>query len=85
MKPSAITSTLLALSLALIAPAQARVLRLDIATRTDVLGGQSFGDAGVFERITGRVFFSVAVANAHNRGVVDLGLAENLKDGEVEF
>jgi hypothetical protein len=49
------------------------------------LNGRAFGDTGAYERITGRVFFSIAVANPHNRGIVDLGNAVNLKDGAVEF
>ena len=63
----------------------AKVVRVEIASRNDVLGGRTFGDAGVYERITGRVYFSLPVANAHNRRIVDLGNAVNLKDGEVEF
>ena len=43
------------------------------------------GDTGAYERISGRVYFSVAVANAHNRAIVDLEYAENLRDGAVEF
>ncbi len=64
---------------------EARVVRVEITSRKDVLGGQSFGNGGAYERITGRVYFSVAVANKHNRGIVDLKNAVNLKDGEVEF
>src|ERR1700682_2327277 len=63
----------------------AKVVRVEIASRIDVLDGKSFGDAGAYERITGRVYFSLPVANAHNQGIVDLENAVNLKDGEVEF
>ena len=63
----------------------ARVVRVAIASRTDVLNGQSFGDAGAYERITGRVYFSLPIANARNRRIVDLANAVNLKNGEVEF
>ena len=66
-------------------PLRARVTRVEIASRKDVLNSQSFGAAGPYERLTGRVYFSVAVANAHNRGIVDLPNAVNLKNGEVEF
>ena len=66
-------------------PLNARVVRVEIASRQDVLNGQSFGDAGAYERITGRVYFSVAVANPHNKPIVDLANAVNLKNGEVEF
>jgi hypothetical protein len=66
-------------------PLSARVVRVETASRQDVLNGKSFGDAGPYERITGRVYFSVAVANPHNKRIVDLANAANLKNGEVEF
>jgi len=66
-------------------PLDARVVRLEIASRTDILNGKAFGDAGAYERITGRVYFSLRVDNPHNLGIVDLDKAVNLKDGEVEF
>ena len=66
-------------------PLNAKVLHIDVATRTTVLDGKVFGDAGAYERITGHVYFSLAVGNPHNQGIVDLRNAVNLKDGEVEF
>jgi alpha/beta hydrolase family protein len=76
----------LLLSLALsVVPVYARVVRVEVATRTDVLGGKPFGDVGAYERITGRVYFSLPVANPHNLRIVDLDKAVNLKNGEVEF
>lgn len=79
-------SLLLLLLVALAAqPLHARVVRVEIASREDVLGGKSFGGAGAYERITGRVYFSVAIANPHNQRIVDLANAVNLKNGEVEF
>ena len=66
-------------------PLEARVTRVEILSRGDVLGGSAFGKAGVYERLTGRVYFSVAVSNPHNQRIVDLDQAVNLKDGQVEF
>jgi hypothetical protein len=66
-------------------PLQARVLRVEVASRTDVLDGREFGNAGAYERITGRVYFSLPVANPHNLRIVDLSHAVNLQNGEVEF
>lgn len=63
----------------------ARVVRVEVASRQDVLNGQTFGKAGVYERMTGRIFFSVAVANPHNRGIVNLDKAVNLDHSAVEF
>jgi hypothetical protein len=41
----------------------ARVIRVEIVSRQDVLLGKPFGSVGGYERITGRVFFSAAIAN----------------------
>src|SRR5258707_13198119 len=65
-------------------PLNARVVRVEIASSTDVLNGKQFGDVGAYERITGRVYFSLPVANPHNQRIVDLRNAVNLKNGEVE-
>jgi hypothetical protein len=65
--------------------ADARVKRVEITSRTDVQGSKRFGAAGSFERIVGRIYFSISVANPHNRRIVDLDKAVNLKDGDVEF
>jgi hypothetical protein len=67
------------------APLEARVTRVEIESRTDVLHGKSFGDAGAYERISGNIYFSVAVDNPHNVRIVDLRNAANLRNGEVEF
>jgi hypothetical protein len=66
-------------------PLHARVLRVEISSRRDVLSGKTFGDAGSYEYITGRVYFLLPVANPHNQRIVDLSNAVNLKNGEVEF
>lgn len=68
-----------------LAPAAARVVRVEITSRTDVLNGQPFGQAGPYERIIGKVYYSVPVANWHDTQVVDLANAVNEKNGEVEF
>jgi Alpha/beta hydrolase domain len=61
------------------------VVRVEITSRSDVLSGKAFGDAGAYERIIGQIYFSVAVANPHNQRIVDLKNAVNLRNGEVEF
>jgi Alpha/beta hydrolase domain len=66
-------------------PLSARVIRIEIASRTDVLKGKIFGEAGAYERITGRVYFSLPASNPHNLGIVDLRKAVNLNNGEIEF
>jgi len=66
-------------------PLDARVVHIQIDSRQPVSDSKAFDNAGAYERIRGRVFFSVAVANPHNRGIVDLEKAVNLSHGEVEF
>jgi Alpha/beta hydrolase domain len=68
-----------------VTPAAARVTRVEILSRNDVLDGKAFGQSGSYERITGRAYFSVPISNPHNQRIVDLDKAANLKDGEVEF
>ena len=63
----------------------ARVTRVEIASRADVLDARPFGDSGPYERIAGRVYFAVPVANIHNQPIVDLANAVDLQNGEVEF
>ncbi len=77
--------TLICILLFAVTRLSARVTRVEITSHADVLDAKSFGDAGPYERITGRVYFSAAIANVHNRAIVDLPNAANLKDGEVEF
>ena len=65
--------------------AQARVVRVEITSRTDIQEGKPFGNAGVYEKIIGRVYFAVDPANLHNRQIVDLDKAPRNIHGEVEF
>lgn len=83
-RPQRTVSSLLFLLLSLTS-VNARVVRVELTSRADLLNGTRFGDAGVYERIVGRAYFAVPVANPHNRRIVDLDKAVNLKNGEVEF
>jgi hypothetical protein len=67
------------------APLEARVTRVEVETRTDVLHGKSFGASGAYERLSGQIYYSVRVDNPHNSRIVDLQNAVNLRHGEVEF
>lgn len=64
--------------LAVAANAAARVVRVDIAERTDVANGR-------YERLTGKVYYALDPANPHNRVIVDLDRAPRNASGEVEF
>jgi hypothetical protein len=71
------------LGVALIAtPAYARVVRVEILSRSDITG--TFGTAGTYERITGRVYFAFDPRNPENRKIVDLDLAPRNSSGDVE-
>lgn len=75
----------LSILLLMVLPGYSRVVRVEVTSRTDILKGKAFGDAGSYERLVGRVYFSVAISNRHNQRIVDLANATNLKNGEVEF
>jgi hypothetical protein len=78
-------SLLLLVCLLVCASLEARVSRVEVTSRVDALNGKTFGTAGCYERISGRIYFLLPVANPHNRRIVDLDKAVNLKNGEVEF
>jgi Alpha/beta hydrolase domain len=65
--------------------AEARVTRLMIEHREPVLNGKSFGLAGPYEKLTGKIRFALDPSAASNSGIVDLGLALRNASGEVEF
>jgi hypothetical protein len=65
--------------------AQARVSRVEIKSRADVAEGKSFGLAGPYERLVGKVYFEVDPQNPHNRIIVDLDKAPRNEQGKVQF
>ena len=73
--------------LLLLAPllAQARVVGMKIERREPVLGGKTFGAAGAYEKLVGRVSFALDPRHERNLGVIDLDLAPKNPRGEVEF
>src|SRR4029077_2295150 len=68
-----------------VAPASAEVVRIDVQSRSDIVGGQAFGAAGPYEKISGRIFFAVDPTLAANRIVADIGNAPLNAAGKVEF
>lgn len=79
------TSLPLVLALLFVAAtAFARVDRVEVTTREDVLGGKAFGGL-VYEKVSGKVHFKVRPETARNRGIVDLELAPRDANGEVAF
>ena len=64
--------------------ADARVIRLRIERREPVLNGRTFGAAGAYEKLVGKVEFAVDPNNPRNDVIVDLKLAPRNAGGEVE-
>src|SRR5262245_51007681 len=67
------------------APASAEVVRIDVQARRDLAGGQSFGTAGAYEKLSGTIYFAVDPSLAANRIVADLERAPRNAAGKVEF
>ena len=65
--------------------ATAEVVRVEVRSRTDLVGGESFGKAGPYEKIAGVIHFAVDPNNAANRIITDIDLAPRNADGMVEF
>jgi len=65
--------------------AEARVTRIEIKSRADLVGGKSFGLAGPYEKVVGKVYFTVDPNNPHNKIIVDLDKAPRDAHGLVEF
>src|SRR3989454_6237269 len=66
-------------------PVSAEVVRIDVQSRADLVGGQPFGAAGPYEKLSGKVYFAVDPALLANRIVTDLDKAPRNAAGKVEF
>jgi hypothetical protein len=64
---------------------QAEVTRFEITAREPFAEGESFGDAGAYERIIGRVHYAIDPQAEQNGGIIDLQHAPRNADGRVEF
>src|SRR5258708_1608051 len=67
------------------AGAEARVVKLRVERREKVLNGKSFGTAGAYEKLIGKVEFALDPALTINKSIVDLDLAPRNAHSEVEF
>jgi hypothetical protein len=63
----------------------AAVKSVHTTERTDVLGGKLFGKSGAYERVIGKVHFTVDPKAAANRIITDIDLAPRNAEGLVEF
>ncbi len=67
------------------APAVAEVVRVEVQSREDILDGRSFGLAGAYEKIAGRVYFALDPTNPANRIITDIDKSPRNAEGAVEF
>jgi hypothetical protein len=63
----------------------AGVARVEIQSRADVLEGRSFGLAGPYEKLIGKVYFAVDPGNPINQIICDIDKAPRNSEGKVEF
>src|SRR5688572_1626257 len=63
----------------------AEVSRVEITARRDVAGGRSFGPAGPYEQLTGKLYFLIDPGNRRNAVIADLDKAPRTAAGKVEL
>jgi hypothetical protein len=73
------------LTAACVAPAAARVERIEILSRQPFAAGAEFGPAGAYEKLRGRAFFALDPNAVANAPIADLKLAPRNQRGLVEF
>jgi hypothetical protein len=76
--------TVIALLLAA-TPAYADIVRIEVASRADVLAGKAFGASGAYETLAGKIYFAVDPRNRVNQIITDIDKAPRNAAGLVEF
>jgi alpha/beta hydrolase family protein len=79
-----ISAALILLALATV-PVAAEVVRIDVQSRGDLANGATFGAAGPYEKLAGKIYFAVDPTLPANRIVADLDKAPRNSAGRVEF
>jgi hypothetical protein len=69
----------------MIAEAEARITHIEITKTEPAFGGRSFGDAGAYEHLAGRVTGELDPADPANSGIQDINLAPRNERGMVEY
>jgi hypothetical protein len=69
----------------MIAAASARITHIEITKSEPAFGGQSFGDIGAYERLTGQLTGELDPADPANSGIQDINLAPRNERGMVEY
>ena len=65
--------------------ALAELTNVKITSRAPVAGGQPFGSTGPYEKLVGRLEFTLDPADPHNQAIADLAYAPRGADGRVHF
>ena len=82
----AVACALSACAVAFAPAAQARITKLEIqGTESPTSNGQSFGQAGQYERIYGRAYGELSPNDPHNEIITDIKLAPRNSRGMVEY
>src|SRR6266705_6578690 len=85
-RKSALAGVALAAALAWAPPTEARVTRIVVDTKVSpAFGGASFGTAGQYETLAGRVFGELDPGDHHNTIINDIDLAPKNSRGKVEY
>ena len=85
LSPAGRGSSAVFVLLLLAAPAQARLLRLDIQeVVSPAFDGRGFGTTGTYDRIAARAVIGLDPADPHNAGIADIAMAPRNPDGLVE-
>src|ERR1700686_4864088 len=79
------TVFLAAATMLVAAAAEARVTRIEITRNEPFAAGQSFGEAGAYEKIIGRFHGELDPTHPLNAGIVDLDKAPRNASGRVEY
>jgi hypothetical protein len=67
------------------ATASAEVVRINVETRSDVADGKSYGLAGAYERLAGKIYYEIDPDLSSNQIIRDISYAPTNADGKVEF
>jgi len=79
------TVALFAIVLAVTAPADSRVVKVEIAARYAFAPDRSYGAAGAYEVLVGRLHYAVDPKHAANKPIIDIAHAPRAADGAVAF
>jgi hypothetical protein len=63
----------------------AEVVRIEVHSRADVVNGRTFGTAGPYEKIAGKILFAVDPTLPANRIVTDIDKTPRNACGKVEY